>query len=144
MARIKLEIPDTVIFSCSIQVRISDINYGNHVGNDSFISIIHEARVQWLSRHEFTELSIDGKLGLIMAELAAEFKAEAFYGDVIEVDISIGEITGVSFEIFYHLHAKRGHHSVVIAKAKTGMVCYDYEKKKVAAVPDALLKIIGN
>jgi acyl-CoA thioester hydrolase len=51
MAKLNLQLPTTLIFSTKINVRISDINYGNHVGNDSFVSILHEARVQWLKQH---------------------------------------------------------------------------------------------
>ena len=46
MARIKLLMPEQKIFSTDIAVRITDINYGNHVGNDAFVRLIHEARVQ--------------------------------------------------------------------------------------------------
>ena len=48
MARIKIELPDNFPFTTSIPVRITDINYGGHVGNDTVLSIIHEARMQFL------------------------------------------------------------------------------------------------
>jgi acyl-CoA thioesterase FadM len=51
MARVKLLIPERKIFSTEIAVRITDINYGNHVGNDAFVRILHEARVQWLTNN---------------------------------------------------------------------------------------------
>jgi len=46
MARIKIEIPDKFIYKTEIPIRITDINYGGHLGNDSLLSIIHEARVR--------------------------------------------------------------------------------------------------
>jgi len=46
MARIKIDIPSLQLTEIHIPVRITDINYGNHVGNDAFVSIIHEARMQ--------------------------------------------------------------------------------------------------
>lgn len=137
MARIKLIVPENVLTAVSIPVRISDINYGNHLGNDAFVSIIHEARVQWLQQNNYTELNIEGT-GLILADLAVEFKNEGFYGDVIEVKISAGEISKVSFELYYSLTAKRNDDVIVLAHAKTGMVCYDYSSKKVTVIPDKL------
>lgn len=134
--------PETFIFSCSIPVRITDINYGNHVGNDSFISIIHEARILWLAQHQFSEINIERRTGLIMADLAIEFKSESFYGDVIKINIAVAALTKVSFDIYYLLSATRKDRTVLLANAKTGMVCYDYEKKKVAAVPESLLKLM--
>ena len=43
MARIKIELPAKCIAAFTIPVRITDINYGNHVGNNSMVEIIHEA-----------------------------------------------------------------------------------------------------
>ncbi|MCU0364969.1 MAG: hypothetical protein MUE93_04775 [Ignavibacteriaceae bacterium] len=40
MPRIKIETPDKFIFSTEIPIRITDINYGGHLGNDSLLSII--------------------------------------------------------------------------------------------------------
>lgn len=137
MSRIKLNIPDAIIASLSIPVRITDINYGNHVGNDAFVSIIHEARMQWLFQYGYTELNIEGT-GLILADLSIEFKSEGFYGDVIDIKISIGEISAVSFELYYQLTTKRNEKNILLVLAKTGMVCYDYSAKKVIAVPEKL------
>ncbi|RYD71925.1 MAG: thioesterase [Sphingobacteriales bacterium] len=138
MARVKLIIPQQSIASVQIPVRITDINYGNHMGNDSLVSIIHEARVQWLAKYNYTELNIDGT-GLIMSDLAVEYRAEVFYGDTLTVNISATEISSIGFELYYHIF---NQHNKEIAKAKTGMVCYNYEVKKVAAVPAGLIRIL--
>ena len=42
MARIKLNMPENYLFRTEIPIRITDINYGAHVGNDSLLSIIHD------------------------------------------------------------------------------------------------------
>ena len=141
MARIKLEIPENKIAVVSIPVRITDINYGNHLGNDAFVSIIHEARMQWLRQHGYTELNIKGT-GLILADLAIEFKNESFYGDLIEVTLIVGEISKVSFELYYQLCTKRDDKTIILALAKTGMVCYDYSAKKVIGIPEILKTIL--
>ncbi len=141
MARIKLDIPGNKISESHIRIRISDINYGNHVGNDAFVSIIHEARLQWLQQNNLTELNIDGA-GLIMSDLAFEFKNESFYGDEILITISSGEISKVGFELYYQLTTTRANETILLAKAKTGMVCYHYQLKKVAAIPEVLRKLL--
>lgn len=141
MARIKLTIPDTLIATVKIPVRITDINYGNHVGNDSFVSIIHEARVKWLKQNNFSELNVGG-VALIMGGLAIEFKSESFYGDILKIEIGCGEITSVSFELFYTLTTERNSKEILIANAKTDMICFDYENKKVVPLPDILKRIL--
>ena len=141
MARIKIDIPEKVMATYLVPVRIADINYGNHVGNDAFVSIIHEARMQWLKQYGYTELKIEG-IGLIMSDLAIEFKSESFYGDVAEVRLGAGEISRVGFELYYQLFAKRKDENILLANAKTGMVCYAYDAKKVAAIPEKLKTIL--
>lgn len=140
MARIKIELPVISIASFNIPVRITDINYGNHVGNNSIVELIHEARVQFLKQHDFTELDAGGT-ALIMNELLVEFKNESFYGDIINVKLFIGEISKKSFEIYYQLLALRNE-NIVIAHAKTGMVCYNYSERKVESIPEELKPIL--
>jgi acyl-CoA thioester hydrolase len=45
MPRVKIELPESWTFRTDIPIRITDINYGNHMGNDSFLGILHEARM---------------------------------------------------------------------------------------------------
>ena len=140
MARIKIELPAQSIASFNIPVRITDINYGNHVGNNSIVEIIHESRVQFLQQYQFTELDAGGT-GLILNELIVEFKNESFYGDIVNVKIFAGEISKKSFEIYYQLIALRSE-NIVIAHAKTGMVCYNYSQRKVESIPEKLKSIL--
>ncbi|HEY8688869.1 MAG TPA: thioesterase family protein [Chitinophagaceae bacterium] len=143
MARVKIDLPEKFFdISISIPVRITDINYGDHVGNDSLVAIIHEARMQFLQHHGFTELNIEG-VGLIMSDLLVEFKNESFYKDVIVVKIGSDNISKVSFELFYQLTTTRNNEEMIIANAKTTMVCYDYGLKKVAALPEKLKDILS-
>jgi YbgC/YbaW family acyl-CoA thioester hydrolase len=142
MPRVKLDLPEKFFeIEINIPVRITDLNYGDHVGNDSLVSIIHEARVQFLQFYNFTELNIE-RVGLIMSDLIVEFKNESFYKDILEIKIAAGEISQVSFELFYKLSCLRNNSNVIIANAKTTMVCYDYESKKIAAIPGKLKAIL--
>ena len=142
MARIKLAIPAQKIFSTEITVRITDINYGNHVGNDAFVQLIHEARVQWLSSNNYTELNIEGA-SLIMADLAVEYKAESFYGDVLQIEITVGEISRAGFELYYEITTTRAGKNILIAKAKTGLVSFNYEEKKVRELPLKFIEFLN-
>jgi acyl-CoA thioester hydrolase len=143
MPRIKIELPEHFTFIAEIPIRITDLNYGSHVGNDTILSLIHEARVQFLMHHGFYELNAGG-VGLIMSDVGIEFKSEIFYGDIIKVSVATGEFTKVAFDLFYKLEKEIAEKNVLIAAAKTGMVCYNYALKKVAAVPqDVVRKLKG-
>lgn len=135
MARIKIELPETFSFSCEIPVRITDINYGGHVGNDTILSIIHETRVRFLKNLGHSEMDFDGK-GMIMADAAIEFKSELFYGDTVLASVATGEISKIGFELYYKLEKETEGKRKLIATAKTGMICYDYEKKKIIPIPE--------
>ena len=141
MGRLKIELPAKLLTSVSIPVRITDVNYGNHVGNNSIVEIMHEARVQFLQHLGFTELNVAGT-SLIMSELSVEFKNESFYNDVLEIKIFSGELTRVSFELYYEISVKRNDQKILIALAKTGMVGYNYETRKVTSLPLELTSLL--
>jgi YbgC/YbaW family acyl-CoA thioester hydrolase len=142
MARIKIDLPEKFSFTTSIPVRITDINYGGHVGNDTILSLIHEARMQFLKSYGYEELKFEGA-GMIMADAGIEFKNELFYGDVVIASVTITEFSKVSFDIYYKLEKEVAGKKTLVAMAKTGMVCYDYKNKKIVAVPDKAKRTIG-
>jgi len=138
MGRVKIKFPaDNPLFTCTIPVRIGDINYGNHLGNDSVLSIIHEARMQMLASWGFTELKA-GNNSLIMADVMIAYRGEAYYGDTLTVKIYAEEIGPRSFDLLYHISCTRNGEPKEIAHAKTGMACYDYELGKTANLVEPL------
>jgi acyl-CoA thioester hydrolase len=143
MARIKIDLPDKFSFTTLIQVRITDINYGGHVGNDAILSLIHEARMQFLKQFGYTEMEFGG-VGLIMADAGIEFKNELFYADIVIASVACSSFSKVSFDIYYKLEKNLGQiqdeKRIVVATAKTGMVCYDYSNKRIAAIPEEARK----
>ena len=137
MGRIKIEFPETFLFSTKISVRITDVNYGGHVGNDAILSIIHEGRTQFLKQFDFTEMDCGG-VSLIMSDVAIEFKRELFYGETVHMSIATGYVSRVAFDMFYKLEKSSGEKIVVVALAKSGMVCFNYQLKKVATISQSL------
>lgn len=135
MPRIKLELPSAFPFSTKIPVRITDLNYGGHVGNDSILTFLHEARIQFLKNAGYSELDFAG-VGMIMSDAVIEFKNELFYGDELIASVAAGEFSKVGFDLFYKLEKEQNNTIILVAVAKTGMVCYDYQKKKVVSVPE--------
>lgn len=144
MARIRIDLSQNFSFSCKIPVRITDINYGGHVGNDTILSIVHEARMQYFNHFGYTEMNFAG-IALIMADAAIEFKNELFYGDIVIASVTTGEISRIGFELIYKLEKITDDSLKLVAAAKTGMICYDYERKKMVAVPEeARVKLVDN
>ncbi|MEP6746371.1 MAG: thioesterase family protein [Bacteroidota bacterium] len=137
MARIKIELPGTFQFTTVIPLRITDLNYGGHVGNDTVLSIIHEARMQFLHHYNYSEMNFS-ETGMIMSDVGIEFKNELFYGDKVKASVAIADISTVTFAFYYKLEKEINNKIVLVAVARTGMVCYNYELKKIAAVPETI------
>lgn len=132
MARIQLTMPDAYGFKTDISVRITDINYGQHVGHDSIMSILHEARVQMLAEKGFSEMDVGG-CGLIMADTAIIFLSEVFYPSTLRVEVNVSEATRSGFAVYYRV--SHSETDAPVANAKMSMVCFDYTQKRVARMP---------
>ena len=138
MGRVKIKFPaENPLFTTIIPIRIGDINYGGHVGNDAMLSIIHEARMLMLCSNGYTEMNAGGN-SMIMADVMIAYKGEAFYGDTLTVHIYAEEIMERTFDLLYHITTIRSGIPTDITHAKTGMVCFDYEARKVAQMTDEL------
>ena len=131
MARTKLILPDDFKFSTQLEVRITDINYGGHLGNDSVLGMIHEARLRFLADKGFSEQDIDG-VGIIMTDSIIIYTSEGFYGDKLRIDVAVDDILNTGCDIYYRL--VNISNQKVIVKAKTNIVFYNYTSKKVARI----------
>lgn len=142
MARITIDLPESFLFSTEITVRATDLNYGNHVGNDRILSYMQEIRVEFYRHLGFkSELNIDGPVGQIITDAAVVYKSEGFMGDVIIGSIAAAEFNKYGFDYFYLL--KNKHTGKEVARGKTGIVCFDYDKRKVASIPEKLLAALN-
>ncbi len=141
MPRVKVALPDTFAFATDIPVRITDLNYGGHLSNDALLGLLHEARVHFLRSlgvpNDYDPVT---KLGLIMVDVAVEYKGEAFHGDVLRVQMAGTDRSKYGFDVVYHVHNQAGKE---IARAKTGMLCFDYNIRKLRLLPEALAAQVG-
>ena len=133
-----MDLPNKFVFSTEIPLRVSDINYGGHLGHDSVLTLTHEARVRFLAKHGFTEMDVYGT-GLIISDAIIVYKSEAFWGEVVKVQIALGEFGKYGFDFIYRISEKKTKREV--ARVKTGMVFFDYKKRKVARVPPKFKKL---
>ncbi len=136
MPRIKIDLPESFSFQTVFAVRITDLNYGGHVGNDKVLSFLHEARMRFLNSLGYSELNMEG-VALIMGDAALVFKNEIFYGDELLISIQPVEYSRAGFDLIYKIEKESADGLLIVATAKTGMICFDYETKKVISLPEA-------
>ncbi len=135
MPRVKIDEHRSYPFSTDLKVRVSDLNYGAHLGYDSILGLVHQARVEMFDGMGVTEIDLgDGRTGLVAADLVVTYQGEAFVNDVLEIAILPMEVGPISFRLAYRVrHAKNGKS---VALMEIGFAAFDYEKRCLARLPD--------
>jgi acyl-CoA thioester hydrolase len=141
MARVLIDLPQSFQFLTEIPVRITDINYGGHLGNDAVLALFQEARVQMLKQYGWSEMDIEGS-GVIMSDAAVVYKSEAFYGEILTIEIAVIEITRAGCDFVYRMTNRASGKEV--ARAKTGIVFFDYASRRIVGVPEQFKRKFGH
>jgi acyl-CoA thioester hydrolase len=116
------------------EVRIGDINYGGHMGNDKSLLIFHDARIGFLESLGFSENNLGDHTGIIMSEAHVFFKKEVFLHDRLTVDVSITEVTTSSFVLHYAV--RRLEDNAEVLSGTTKLLAFNYDRRKVVRIPD--------
>ncbi len=120
------------------EVRIGDINYGGHMGNDRSLLLFQDARIAFLEFLGFSEKNIGEDKGIIMSEAHVHFRKELFLHDRLTVDVSVEEVTTTSFTLKYTVRYL--HDRAEVMNGTTKLIAYDYEKRRVARLPEMFLE----
>ncbi|SHI35740.1 Acyl-CoA thioesterase FadM [Hymenobacter daecheongensis DSM 21074] len=135
MARLKILLPSYFPHTVALPVRITDLNYGGHLGNDALLSLLHEARVQFLQHLGQREVDPETRLGIIMADVGIEYKGEAFHGDVLHIQLAATDAHRYGFDVVYWVKNQAGKE---IARAKTGLLLFDYNTRKLRTMSEEM------
>lgn len=137
MARARLDLPETLPFTTEMEVRIGDINYGGHLGNDAVLTLVHEARVRFLAALGYTESNVEGR-GIIMTDAIVLYRAEAFLGDRLKIEVGTADVGAHGCDLLYRItNVATGKE---IARVKTGIAFFDYAARKLAPTPEAFVQ----
>jgi len=95
--------------------------------------------VRWLRELGYNELDIDGK-GLIQTDTMIMYTAEGNLGDVVEVKLSLGGFHSRAFSLYYSIY--RPSDDTEIARVKTGMMHFDYERRCITETSENFLNLL--
>ena len=111
-------------------VRFRDVDAMGHVNNAVFLTYIEEARIAYLLRFgaEVTQM--------ILARAEIDFRAQARYGDELEVQLSIASIGRSSFTYEYQI--VRLPAGDLIASARSVQVWFDYDRERPVPLSDEM------
>lgn len=134
MARLQLHFPeDQYCYSTQLTVRVTDINGANHLGNDSMISMISEARARFLYEFGVAETERDGT-GIIVTDLATTYRAEAHARDQLLFEVGVMDFNKYGGDITFRISRPRD--KTLVAMAKYGFVFFNYRTSQVVAMPE--------
>ena len=128
---------DKVDFKINLSVRISDINYGGHLGHAELIKITHQARLKFLSAYALKESNLN-RAGIIVKHLIVDYKGEAFFEDLLTISIKISEITKTSCTFFYKIDKDINK---PVATVQELVLFMNYEKRRLVRVPQVIIEL---
>lgn len=128
---------DKKVIAGTYKIRVGDINYGGHMGNDKALLLFHDARLHFLEERGFSESNIGGP-GIIMGDAHVYFKKEVFRGDELTVFVHVEDLRALSFELHYTVMRAEDE----VLNGSTKLIAFDYNLRKVAKIPDAFIQKI--
>ena len=134
MARVRFEVQGREIFKTTLRVRVDDVNYGGHLGNDSVLTHCQEARARFFHELGQSELDLFGK-PIIMTDAMVIYKSEGNLGDQIEATLYLDDIGRRGFDLYYLLRCEGRE----IARVKTGVAFFDSTERRTSDCPEGFI-----
>ncbi|MCA1770129.1 MAG: acyl-CoA thioesterase [Halomonas sp.] len=136
MERVRLEFPEAdIVHRHPLTVRVTDMNYGRHLGHDTLVSLLHEARIQAFGALGLTEWDMGGYPSVV-ADLAVQYQSEARWPDALVVETAIQTSAGRAITVYHRVcHAEGGR---PVATARLNVMLIDPVAGRPVAVPQAV------
>jgi acyl-CoA thioester hydrolase len=118
-----------------IKVYYHHTDCGGVVYYANYLNFVEEARTEFFSQHGFSikDLAESGTM-FVVARQEVDYKAPAVYGDVLEINTKVGELSAVKMVFEHEIRNQRG---LLTTKAKTILVCVD-KSLKPKAIPEEI------
>lgn len=134
MERVTLEFPaEAVIHRHPLTVRVTDMNYGRHLGHDALVSLLHEARVHAFAALGLPEWDMQGYPSVVV-DLAVQYQHEARWPDALVIDTAVPEPTGKALTIYQRI--RNAEKDNVVATARVNQLLLDLSTGRPVAVPE--------
>ena len=110
---------------------------GGFVYYAKYLEFLEEARTEFFAEKDLSVKELNRKnILFVVARQEIDYKSPAFYGDILEIETQLTNISGVRLEFEYEI---KNQDKKTIATAKTTMVCVDNNLK-----PKAISEEIRN
>lgn len=133
MERVKLDFPaEAVIHRHPLTVRVTDMNYGRHLGHDAIVSLLHEARVQAFAALNLPEWDMCGYPSLV-ADLAIQYLSEARWPDALVIETAVPAPQGKALTIYQRI--RQSESQKIVATARVNQLLIDLNTGAPVDVP---------
>jgi len=110
------------IFTWPVRVYYEDTDAGGVVYHSNYLNFMERARTEWLRALGFEQPQVRADLGVIIVvhSLSVEFKAPAYFNDMLDVRCRLTKIGRGSLEM--EQKVMRDHHLLIKAQVKLAFV----------------------
>lgn len=128
-----------LLYTATENVRISDLNYGNHLGHTQLADLLHNIRALYLKNYGLTELNCYGA-GMILLNITLECYSQCYFNDKLELNLYLNSVKGAKIEFSYVV--KNLSNNKIVAHAITTMGFLDKEKMTPIKPPKELTNLM--
>lgn len=141
MERVKLDFPtEAVIHRHPLTVRVTDMNYGRHLGHDALVSLLHEARIQAFAALDLPEWDMHGYPSVV-ADLAVQYQSEARWPDGLTIATAVLEPQGKALTIYQRIY--QADSQQLVATAQINQLLIDLATRPVE-VPEQVKQALSH
>ncbi|MFN8237156.1 MAG: thioesterase family protein [Chitinophagales bacterium] len=133
MERVRIALPEKILFTTHFFIGNDDINEADHMGNERILVFTNNIRSPFFKQLKLTENDFDKMEGTIVANHSIHYVSEGFLGEEICCDVGITNLSECSFDVVFHFKKKNGK---TLAVVRSGCVYYDYIARKIRALPE--------
>ena len=142
MERVKLDFPaEAVIHRHSLTVRVTDMNYGRHLGHDAMVSLLHEARIQAFAALDLPEWDMHGHPSVV-ADLAITYQSEARWPDALIIATAVPEPQGKALTVYQRIYQAESQQ--VVATARVNQLLIDLATGRPVEVPEQVKQALAH
>lgn len=132
MASNKIPLPSQFTFSTEITLYQSHMNARGRLDHAMLLEVVSEARVRFLKSLGYAELNVEG-VGIQVVEAEMQYSSEAFFAEVMVVQIGAIELKPRGFHLVWSMNEKITQRE--IARGISDIVFFDNTSLQVVSMP---------
>lgn len=116
------------------EVRFVDIDVMGHVNNAVYFNYFEQARMKFFE--EMIQQEWDwNSAGIVLARNEIDYKRPITLNEKARIDVTCEKIGNTSLVFAYNVGVEKDGEFIICSSGKSVIVCFDYKKQQVIAVP---------